>query len=205
MTNAVPAAAPSALAKPSAPAPAVSSDGTPTTRRRPMRGTERPVPRWAEGVAHLIPLVLLPQCLWRLPFAFGFEMGSAEEGGMPALWISIPYVFALSIITEALALLSFGLVRDWGETAPRWLPFVGGKRIRPGAAIAAATLGALGVMAFWSPFVFAWFGIGENADYTNAGWQVLAYACITPGLLWGPMLLALTCAYWVRHRPAISA
>ncbi|MCX5345741.1 hypothetical protein [Streptomyces atratus] len=167
-------------------------------------GTERPVPQWASITAHAIPLLLLPQCLWRLPFAFGFEMGLDADGAMPSsLWVSVPYVFGLSLITEGLALLSFGLVRGWGEIAPAWLPFIGGKRIAPFAAIIPATLGGLGATAFWAPVLLSWFGVGDAAGYSSGGWQTLARLCIAPGMLWGPLVLVLTYAYYTRRcRPA---
>lgn len=177
-----------------------TDDARPGARRLTPRPTERPVPRWAEVVAHAIPLVLLPQCLWRLPFAFGFQMGLDVDKAMPALWISIPYVFTLSIVTEALALLSFGLVRGWGEVAPSWLPFMGGKRVNPYAAITTATVGALAVTAFWMPLALSWFGVvDDGAGFTGQGWNVLATICIAPGMLWGPLLLALTYGYWKRR------
>ncbi|MER5873740.1 hypothetical protein [Streptomyces sp. NPDC002044] len=44
----------------------------------PPYDTERPVPRWAVRTARAIPFVLLPHCLWRLPFAFGFDMGMID-------------------------------------------------------------------------------------------------------------------------------
>lgn len=165
-------------------------------------GTERPVPRWANMTAHAIPLLLLPQCLWRLPFALHFEMGMVGmAGGMPALWISIPYVLTLSIITEALALLAFGLVRGWGEVAPAWLPFIGGRRIPPFAAIVPAVLGGLGATAFWAPLLLAWLGVGDSqvAGYVNGWWELLARVCIAPGMLWGPLVLVLAYAYYVRR------
>ncbi|MFF2025625.1 hypothetical protein ACFVW2_27975 [Streptomyces sp. NPDC058171] len=167
-------------------------------------GTRCPVPPWASALAHAIPLLLLPQCLWRLPFAFGFEMGMDGEGSMPSSWwVSVPYVFGLSLITEALALLSFALVRGWGEVAPSWLPFVGGKRIPPLAVIVPAALGGLATTAFWGYGLLGWFGFGEVAGFTSGGWQVLARLCIAPGMLWGPLLLALTYAYAARRcRPA---
>jgi hypothetical protein len=167
-------------------------------------GTERPVPRWASVIAHAIPLLLLPQCLWRLPFAFGFEMGLETEGDMPSsLWVSVPYIFGLSLLTEALGLLSFGLVRRWGETAPTWLPFIGGKRVAPLAAIIPATLGGLAVTAFWTPGLLSWFGTGDSAGFSSDGWQILARLCIAPAMLWGPLLLLLTYAYYRRRcRPA---
>ncbi|MEU6486840.1 hypothetical protein [Streptomyces sp. NPDC046887] len=175
---------------------------TATEASRPpltAHGTERPVPRWASRTAHAIPLLLLPQCLWRLPFAFGFEMGLDVAGEMPPLWISIPYVFGLSLITEALALLSFGLVRGWGEVAPRWLPFIGGRRLAPFAVITPAVLGGLGATAFWAPVLLSWFGVGDTAGFSGGGWEILARLCIFPGMLWGPLLLGLTHAYHTRR------
>ncbi|MGE7386533.1 hypothetical protein ACQKM2_13755 [Streptomyces sp. NPDC004126] len=165
-------------------------------------GTERPVPPWASITAHAIPLLLLPQCLWRLPFAFGFEMGLDVDGAIPSLWVSVPYVFGLSLITEGLALLSFGLVRGWGEVAPAWLPFIGGKRIAPSAAIIPATLGGLGATVFWAPVLLSWFGVGDAAPFSSDGWRTLAHLCIAPGMLWGPLVLVLTYAYYTRRRPA---
>ncbi|MFE6274410.1 hypothetical protein ACFVQ9_37130 [Streptomyces goshikiensis] len=163
-------------------------------------GTERPVPPWASLTARAIPLLLLPQCLWRLPFAFGFEMGLEAEGAMPSsLWVSVPYVFGLSLVTEGLALLSFGLVRGWGEVAPAWLPFIGGKRIAPFAAVVPAALGGLGATAFWAPVPLSWFGEGDAAAFSSGGWETLAALCITPGMLWGPLVLLLTCAYYARR------
>ncbi|MCT2592883.1 hypothetical protein LHJ74_23710 [Streptomyces sp. N2-109] len=174
---------------------------TPTTA--PV-GTEHPVPRRAEITAHLIPLILLPQCLWRLPFAVGFDMGMEDmDGGMPAVWLAIPYVLGLSLVTEALALLCFGLVRRWGEVVPSWVPVIGDRHIPPYAAIVPATLGGLGATAFWAPTWVSWFGVGSSAGYDNGWWDALATACITPGTLFGPLVLALTYAYWVRRcRPA---
>ncbi|KPH99892.1 hypothetical protein OV450_0740 [Actinobacteria bacterium OV450] len=170
-------------------------------------GTERPVPPWASAAARAVPLLLLPQCLWRLPFAFGFEMGLDVDGAMPSsLWVSVPYVFGLSLITEVLALLSLGLVRGWGEIAPAWLPFIGGKRINPFAAIVPATLGGLGATAFWAPVLLSWFGVGDAAGFTSPGWHTLALLCIAPGMLWGPLVLVLTYAYYTRRcRPAVRA
>ncbi|MFI1970219.1 hypothetical protein [Streptomyces cinnamoneus] len=180
-----------------------------TTPLSPVE-TERPVPRWAMVTARAIPLVLLPQCLWRLPFAFHFQMGMAHDpdAAVWPVWATIPYVFGLSLLTEALALLCFGLVRGWGEVAPAWLPFIGGKRIPPAAALVPATLGGLGATAFWAPSVLVWLGLIEDdsVGYVNGGWETLARVCIAPGTLWGPMVLALTYGYYVRRcRPGKRA
>ncbi|MFI1680909.1 hypothetical protein [Streptomyces sp. NPDC020607] len=35
-----------------------------------------------------------------------------------------------------------GLVREWGEVVPAWVPVLGGRRVRPLAAVVPALLGA---------------------------------------------------------------
>ncbi|MFD0418952.1 hypothetical protein [Streptomyces sp. NPDC127108] len=165
-------------------------------------GTERPVPRWAERVAHLIPLVLLAQCVWRLPFAFGFDMGT-DTGSLGSLWISVPYIFALSLLTEALALLGFGLVRGWGEVVPGWVPLVGGRRLNRWVAVVPATLGGLGATALFGPFTLGALGLGFSfGEFDNGFWEFLFRACVLPVGLWGPLVLALTVHYFVRRRPS---
>ncbi|WP_051854429.1 hypothetical protein [Streptomyces sp. NRRL B-1347] len=168
-----------------------------------MTTTAVPVPRWAERVAHLIPLVLLPQCVWRLPFAFGFDMGSGT-GSIGSLWISVPYVFTLSLLTEALALLSFGLVRGWGEVAPAWVPVVGGRRLHPAVALVPATLGGLGATVLFGPFTLGALGVPGFAftGFDNGAWELLFRICVLPVGLWGPLVLALTVHYAVRRRAA---
>lgn len=162
-------------------------------------GTGRPVPRWAERVAHAIPLVLLPQCLWRLPFAFGYDMGT-DTGSIGSLWISVPYIFGLGLLTEALALLSFGLVRGWGEVVPSWVPLLGGRRVRPAAALIPAVAGGLGATALFGPFTLGAVGVLSFDGFDNGAWELLFRACVLPVGLWGPLVLALAFHYWRRRR-----
>ncbi|MER5302947.1 hypothetical protein ABT039_26290 [Streptomyces lasiicapitis] len=159
-----------------------------------------PVPRWAERVAHAIPLLLLPQCLWRLPFAFGYDMGTGT-GSIGSLWISVPYIFGLSLVTEALALLSFGLVRGWGEVVPGWVPLLGGRRVRPVAALVPAVLGGLGATVLFGPFTLGALGVGFSFDdMDNGALELLFRVCVLPVGLWGPLVLALAAHYCVRRR-----
>ncbi|CAM5637719.1 hypothetical protein GCM10010329_66020 [Streptomyces spiroverticillatus] len=162
-------------------------------------GTARPVPLWAERVAHAIPLVGLPVCIWRLPFAFGFTMGSTQEDA-PWGWWMIPYVFGLSILSEAFALLSFGLVRRWGEVVPAWVPRLAGRRISPWVAIVPATIGGLIMTALLVDWVLsATLGLGGGFPYED-GWRQLAMTMSGLLNLWGPLLLILTYGYWRRRR-----
>lgn len=158
--------------------------------------TERPVPRWAETVAHLIPLTALPVCIWRLPIGFGYGMGGAVSP--PSVW-NAPYVIGLSVFSELLALLCFGLVRRWGEVVPAWVPKLGGRRIPPFAAIIPATLGGLVFMALLVDWARSVFHLGGESFPYAEGWDVLAMTVSGLLLLWGPMLLALTYAYYQRR------
>lgn len=167
--------------------------------------TARPVPRWALRVAYLLPLTLLPIGVWRLPFAFGFEMGQVhgpDDKAMPDLWISIPYVFGLTLLSELMAFLYIGLVCRWGEVAPSWIPFIGGKHVRPLAAIIPAAIGSLIMTAVSVSDSLTLLGVTPGTDYSNTGWLVLGRVCMAPIILFGPMALALTVHYYKRRRQA---
>ncbi|MFF1379437.1 hypothetical protein [Streptomyces sp. NPDC058308] len=113
------------------------------------------------------------------------------------------YVFGLSVLTEALALLCTGLVSRWGEKVPDWVPLIGGRRVAPPAAIVPAALGGLGLVALWDTMPLGWFGLlgFHEVAFTNGWWLLLARVCISPVMLWGPIVLALTYAYYRRSLP----
>lgn len=166
------------------------------------RGTERPVPRWAERTARAIPLLMLPVCLWRLPFAFHFPMGLRDDGPFPdSLWLSVPYIFGLSILSELAALSCFALVRGWGEVVPHRVPLIGGRPVRPTVVLVPAALASLGALALLVDWVLGTFGLAgvPAPHFANGSWALLA--AVTSGLfvLWGPLLTALTWQYYVRR------
>ncbi|MBN6040227.1 hypothetical protein [Amycolatopsis sp. 195334CR] len=170
-----------------------------------VNDTARPVPRWASRLAHALPLLLLPSCLWRLPFALHFEMGQVGQPAMPPHWISVPYVLTLSVLTELVALLTLGLVRGWGEVAPSWIPLIGGKPVRPLAAALPALLGGLALTAFFSSIPLGGdrhltvHGIVESVGYSATAWEILAIVCVAPTAAWGPITIVLALAYWRRR------
>ncbi|MCX5384740.1 hypothetical protein [Streptomyces sp. NBC_00083] len=102
---------------------------------------------------------------------------------------------ALAAISEALALLTLGLVRPWGETAPRRLPFIGGRRVPPLAAVVPALFGAavLGTFSCW----FAWTQVPELIERVTRtpAQHALLLACYAP-------LLAATALSYLRRRTA---
>ncbi|MEU7331958.1 hypothetical protein [Streptomyces parvus] len=182
-------------------------------RPPPAGDTERAVPRWATRLAHALPLLLLPACLWRLPFALHFEMGQVQTGGMPAYWLSVPYVLGLSVLTEVIAILTVGLVRGWGEVAPAWIPLIGGRRVRPLAAFVPAVLGGLVLTVLFTAVPLGddrsltLYGVVDNVGYSSDAWELLATVCVAPIAAWGPVTIVLAIAYYRRRtaRPANTA
>lgn len=170
----------------------------PTARSHPHDG--RPAPRWARAVAHAVPLTTLPSGLWRIGIAAGFSLGMLDNGEPLHVsgWESAYLVF-LSLAIEGIALLAFGLVRPWGEYAPRWLPVIGGRRVPPRAVVVSASAGAAAVTAIALMFFLPRDNITQ-LEATDTGLAV-AVACYLPLLLWGPMLGALTLAYHRRRCP----
>lgn len=170
------------------------------------RQTERPVPRWANVIAHVIPLLTLPSGLWRIGIALGLSMGTLDDNGRPFHvegWAAV-YIFGISVVAEAVALTAFGLVRAWGEVVPRWIPLIGGRHVPPLAAVVPAVLGSLALILIWTyGFRDLFFSFdGVPIPFTNDAWATLMIACYAPLNLCGPLLLLLTWAYYRRRRVA---
>jgi hypothetical protein len=155
----------------------------------------RTPPRWAVVAAHLVPLVTLPSGLWRIALVaglpLGLRVGAADVAGEAG------YIVGLSVVSEALALLTLGLVRPWGERVPRWLP-LGGRRVPPFAAIVPASLGAVALALIWA-YAFRDFPDFGFIGFSHPAGQVLLVACYAPVLLWAPLLGAVTWSYYRRR------
>lgn len=157
----------------------------------------RPVPRWATRLAHAIPLLVLPSTVWRLAVALGFPMGQLDDRGH--LWISrgwtSVYIAVIALLVEAVALTAFGLVQPVGEEVPRWMPFVGGRGVRPAIVWRTAALGSVALMVIWTAgFWSVWTG-QRQGNLASEGWQLVFTGCYAPLNLWGPALLVLAWAY----------
>ncbi|MGW2562618.1 hypothetical protein ACWCXB_25885 [Streptomyces sp. NPDC001514] len=154
------------------------------------------VPRRAVIAAHAVPLIALPSGLWRLALVAGLPVGDAYES---TAWWEPVYVVMLSVVSECLALLTLGLVRGWGERVPGWVPLLGGRPVRPLAAVVPALLGAAGLFALYAWSLYCRLtGLGEPIG--NAWQEALAAVCYTPLLAWAPLLVAVTVAYHRRRR-----
>ncbi|WP_171169401.1 hypothetical protein [Streptomyces sp. I05A-00742] len=168
---------------------------------RPLK-TDRPVPRWAQRTARLLPWMGLPVCLWRLPIGFDFTMGMDMDPAPWPRWLAVGYVVLLSLLSETFALLCSGLVRPWGEVFHDRVPVFRGRRIPPAAVVVPATLAGLAFSALlvqWFLVSFELAGFHDMA-YDNVWWHVLAVTVSGLCALWGPLVLALTWAYWRRRR-----
>ena len=127
-------------------------------------------PTWARIAAHLAALTPAPSALWRLMLVLGFSAGYTEPGlaGLDLDGARRPYLILLGVLSEAAALLTLGLVSEWGERVPRWVPGLGGRVVILRAAVVAAALGATGLILLWTPMV-AWWPIRTQPDRS---WRV---------------------------------
>ncbi|MFC9897266.1 hypothetical protein ACFVMC_26555 [Nocardia sp. NPDC127579] len=132
-----------------------------------------------------------------------------QRGDLPAWMPGELYVIALSIVSELVAFTAVGLVAAWGEWFPGWFPRLRGRRIPTAVAVIPAALGAVALTVMWTAaFVTELAGVTLRGDPTPAdypsragGWESAAYyLCYTPLLLWGPLLAAVTFAYYRRRR-----
>lgn len=163
------------------------------------------VPRAVRLAAHAAALTLVPSGLWRVAIAFGWDSGFTEENLSPDNFPGAEsfYLIGLSLLAEALGLLTLGLVHRWGEELPHWVPALGGRRIPVMAAVIPASLGAALITFITVTGAFAW----NSADNMGApgspdGFHYwLMTACYLPLLAWGPLLAVVTAAYYRRRRP----
>ncbi|MFD5179896.1 hypothetical protein ACFWM1_29095 [Nocardia sp. NPDC058379] len=172
------------------------------------------VPRWATIAAFAVPLTALPSSLWRIGVAFLDDDTAGKRGDLPSWLPGELYVIALSIVSELVAFTAVGLVAAWGEWFPRWIPRLRGRRIPTPVAVVPAALGAATLTIMWTAaFVTEFAGVTLRGDPTPAdfpsragGWEsAVYYLCYAPLLLWGPLLAAVTYAYYRRRRAGIVA
>ncbi|MGC5015149.1 hypothetical protein ACLQ2R_30675 [Streptosporangium sp. DT93] len=161
----------------------------PGERRRWTR-----IGRWATVVAVLAPL---PYALQRAAWNLGIPLG-VDEAFVRALAadfqskdVSPILAYSLTIGAVGGALLTTGLAMSWGETFPRWVPYLGGRRVPVTMAVIPATVVTVAVtvagLAVWR-----WAILGGGINGSAA-----------PGLLWVPWGVALgvaTLAYRQRRR-----
>ena len=104
---------------------------------------------------------------------------------------------------EHVNILTLGLVQRWGEVFPRWIPFLGGRRVPIPLAVVPASLVAVLVTTAGLMFVRLTLTgrlgaiLGEGV-LSAENWATLAPELLWP--LWGAALGAATLAYYYRRR-----
>jgi hypothetical protein len=171
---------------------------------RPVAG----VPRWAILAAYAAALTTLPSTVWRI-VGFVFDAPLVERTTVPrpvhgpVLFDGVWYILTLSVVSEVLAFLALGLVCEWGEVWPRWIPGLGGRRIPVPAVVVPAGIGAVALLIF--PYALAMIASGRMIDGTPAapitqGWQTTVFwIAYLPLVAWGPLLAILTVHYHRRR------
>lgn len=168
------------------------------------------VPRWAVWAAYGVAAVVLPSSVWRIALVvFDAPLLDAPPGAVsgqgPVVFTGAGYIVTLSVVSELLAFLTVGLVSEWGERVPRWIPLLGGRRVPVTAAVIPAGAGAAILTVLWT-YVLLMLAFGRTITGTEGtgiithGWQtpafILAYA---PLIAWGPLLGAVTIHYARRR------
>ncbi|MFI7593060.1 hypothetical protein [Micromonospora sp. NPDC049359] len=150
--------------------------------------------RWAAGIAAIIPLTYAAiRFAWTAGIPLGISrefLTEMQDSGL--VWAG----FGLAAFATAGAILTLGLVQRWGETFPRWMVGLAGRRVPVKLAVVPATLVAISVTA-------ASLGLLSNPQF----WELTGGTSLTgaPMLLWplwGVALGAATYAYHLRRRGA---
>jgi hypothetical protein len=174
---------------------------------RPVDG----VPRWIVLAAYATTLVVLPSGIWRIALGLGAPLGpisqdaSGASGDLPS-WVPMwGYLIFLTVLTEGLAFLTVGLVSRWAEVFPRWIPFLGGRRVPTPAAVIPWSPGAAVLTVatlLWLPS-FNDFTGPDGTILHLSGWKLSIFAAAYgPLLVWGPLLMVVTVAYHLRRSTA---
>ncbi|HEX6299786.1 MAG TPA: hypothetical protein VF148_04930 [Acidimicrobiia bacterium] len=158
--------------------------------------------RWGKWVTFVAVAVPLLYAVTRYAWALGIPVGITEEflreGQAIGLWWAGA---ALATLAVGGALLTLGLIRPWGETFPRWIPIIEGRRVPPRLAIIPASLVSVLVTSAGLMFIRLVMTGGLTETFAFAeevGWVALAPELLWP--LWGAALAAATLAYHYRRR-----
>ncbi|CAN3982344.1 hypothetical protein [Kitasatospora purpeofusca] len=184
--------------------PGRSTPGTTasTHRAAPQKRVVRPdgTPRWAELAARATVWTTVPSGLWRLalgvgiPVGFSGELAAVFEDNTPG-W-GTAYLVTLSGLAEFLAFLTMGLVRPWGEVVPSWIPLIGGRAVRPLAAIVPAVIGSAVLTYLGASALFGgWADQLSDPEAPQGLAAVVMTLCYLPMVAWGPLVAAVTFAY----------
>jgi hypothetical protein len=146
------------------------------------------------AIAFTVPaLYAIQRILW----SFGVPLGIAE-GLLPTTEPVLEQAaFWLGMAALGCGILSLGLVQEWGQVFPRWIPVLGGRRVPTLLAVIPASIAAVIIMsASVGSFRLAFESglVHRNAD----GWAMIAPMLAWP--LWSIALAVATVLYYQRRK-----
>ncbi len=142
---------------------------------------------WATVAAALCPLpYALIRMTWLTPWPLGFEAAALQAN--PGLRL-----FGLSLGLAAIggSVLTFGLIRPWGEVWPRWIPVLRGRQVPAKVPTTIGLLVGATITVAGRSFVQM-----VLQDPVSEWWMLLMF----PFPVWGPLLIAASIAYYLRRR-----
>ncbi len=156
--------------------------------------------RWAKPVTIAAAIIPGVYAVTRFAWAAGIPLG-IEPAFLQQMQNTGQVYAGLGLASMAVlgVLLTLGLIQRWGSMLPRWVPFLGGRRVPVLLAVIPAGFVSLIVIPAGAEMirVFAVRGAGGiPMDWAN-------WATIGPTLLWipwGVLLGAATLAYFLKHR-----
>jgi hypothetical protein len=153
-------------------------------------------------IAVAAPLVyVIPRWLWAAGVPFGVTPRFFDT-----LKLDKPAAQVLELALGSMAigggLLTIALIRPWGEVFPRWIPFLGKRRVAPMAAVIPAGLVGIaltvGGLSIDRGILSMALGITPDTVDLSGNWG--AWAGGPAFLVWGTALLGSTVAYYLRRR-----
>ena len=153
--------------------------------------------RWgraAVAVAVAVPLVYAAtRYAWALGIPFGVSDEFLRQGEANGMWVAGA---ALATVATLGAILTLGLVARWGEVFPRWMPFVGRRRVPVNLAVIPAIVVAALVTS--AGLMFIRLVLREGLERFGAeNWGAVAPELIWP--VWGIALATAALAYRQRR------
>lgn len=159
--------------------------------------------RWGRPAVHVAVAIPILYAATRWAWALGFPLGITDEffrdGQAIGLWWRGA---ALATLAASSAMLTFGLVRPWGERFPRWIPLLGGRAVPRALVVVPAAVVAVIVMTAGLMFVrmaiTGALSIGGHPITLDENPGALAPELLWP--FWGVALGAAALAYHYRRR-----
>jgi hypothetical protein len=156
--------------------------------------------RWGRTAAYLS---MIAPCLYaaeRLSWVLGFPLGASPEL-VEMLHSNGGWVAGLGLATMALfgVVMTFGLVRRWGEIFPFWLPGLAGRAVPITFPVTCFLVVSVALVAT-APDLAGALGGGGPAGTIGTPNGFLGFITMVMLPLWGVGMIVATAGYYLRRR-----